>query len=315
MGLIRRVHLRAHRSFAVHLRLAAAIIQRVISRATSLPDPVQPSDWPWVEAGRIRHLQWSAYTLPMDDLPSSLVGLRVLHLSDTHIAETWMPAWDELHDRVQRDPPDVILMTGDFVDHIHDCRPALPLLRRFADGLRARLGVWGILGNHDGEMFRLRVGEDFPVRLLHDQIVRLTDDNSDAAIEIVGVHGVSVRDPITPGLLDHLADKPPNTLRLVMAHFPSQVMTLATLKSDAIFAGHTHGGQVCLPGGHPIITHDPLPRRFARGAHRFDQTWLVVSRGLGFSGYAVRTFCPAEAIEVTLVSTASRQASSEPSNG
>lgn len=248
----------------------------------------------------------------MDDLPPALVGLRVLQLSDMHVAGTWMPAWGELHERVRRDPPDVILITGDFVEHIHDCRPALPLVRRFVDGLQARLGVWGILGNHDGEFFRLRIGDDFAVRMLYDETARLQDERSDAVLEIVGVQGISTDDPISPSLLESLRDKPPNTTRLVMAHFPQQVMTLATLKCDAIFSGHTHGGQVCLPGGRPLITHDPLPRRFARGVHRFDQSWLVVSRGLGFSAYAVRTFCPAEAIEVTLVPT---KGTSEPSKG
>lgn len=260
---------------------------------------------------RIRRLQWSSYTLPMDDLPPALNGLRVLHLSDIHITTAWMPAWNELHRRVQRDPPDVILITGDFVEHIHDCRPALPTVRRFVDGLRARLGIWGILGNHDGEMFRLRIGDDFPVRMLYDRIERLHDESSDAVLEIVGINGVSGDDPIHPALRDALRDKAPNATRLVMAHFPSQVLQLAMLKCDVIFSGHTHGGQVCLPGGRPLITHDPLPKRFAKGAHRFDQSWLVVSRGLGFSAYPIRTFCPAEVIEVTLV----QRQENEPSGG
>jgi uncharacterized protein len=89
---------------------------------------------------------------------------------------------------------------------------------------------------------------------------------------------------------------------IALSHFPSHAVALAHAGVDLVLAGHTHGGQVCLPGGIPLITHDVLPRRFARGAHRLAQTWLVTSRGCGFSKYPIRVFCPAEAIEIVLVS-------------
>jgi predicted MPP superfamily phosphohydrolase len=65
-------------------------------------------------------------------------------------------------------------------------------------------------------------------------------------------------------------------------------------------AGHTHGGQVCFPGKVPIIRHDSLASRLVSGIHRYHDTWLVVTRGLGFSSYPIRLFCPAEVIELTL---------------
>jgi len=88
----------------------------------------------------------------------------------------------------------------------------------------------------------------------------------------------------------------------VLSHYPDAIIKLQKfdVMPDLLFAGHTHGGQVCLPGGMPILRHDTLPRRYCSGVHRFGGAWLVVSRGMGFSSYAIRVFCPAEVVEVVL---------------
>lgn len=209
-----------------------------------------------------------------------------------------MPAWDQLHQRIQESPPDLIVVTGDWVDRKHDHRPALPLLERFIEGLKARLGVWGILGNHDGDLLPLRSGQ-VQVRSLFNECVRLEQDG--VGVELIGLHGVHPLDAMDRSLSELVGGPKTQTLRIVLSHFPARVLELAGMGVDLVLAGHTHGGQVCLPGGIPILTHDALPRRFARGVHRIGQTWLVTSRGCGFSKYPVRIFCPAEAIRVRLV--------------
>ena len=269
----------------------------------TLPEPSRLPWTAWVELFRVRHLQWSPYTLAVPGLPPALHGLRVLHLTDVHITPVWMPAWDTLLARVAADPPDLICLTGDFVEHKHDPVPALPNVRRFVNGLRSRLGVYATLGNHDGDVLATYAG-DWPVRLLCNETVRLTGD--DASLELFGAHGVERHDP-SPRVLAGLGPKPPGTLRIGLAHYPDQVEPLAGAGADVVLAGHTHGGQVCLPGGWPLMTHDSLPRRLSRGVHRVDgRTWLAVGRGLGFSSYPVRAFCPAEAVELTLVAAPGR---------
>jgi predicted MPP superfamily phosphohydrolase len=266
----------------------------MLRSATTLPEPTALR--PWLQLGTIQRMRWLRYTLPIANLPESMVGLRILHVSDTHVNRTWMPAWTELHRRIAESPPDLILCTGDLVDPKADHRPSLDLARRFLDGLSARLGVWSILGNHDTEMLPLRI--DHPnFRLLCSERVTLRD--GDAALELIGVHGVHPFD-LRREFLDSLGDKAPGTVRIALAHFPSQVLALRDVGVDLMLAGHTHGGQVCLPGGIPIITHDLLPRRFARHVHRIDNTWLAVTRGAGFSRYPIRVFCPAEVLEITL---------------
>ncbi|HEX8341955.1 MAG TPA: metallophosphoesterase, partial [Tepidisphaeraceae bacterium] len=212
-----------------------------------------------------------------------------------HVHRTWMPAWTALHERLAADPPDLILVSGDFVDDKADHRPALPLLRRFAGGLRARLGVWGVLGNHDTDLLPLRVDADWPVRLLYNDIITL--EHAGATLRLIGLHGIHNNDA-DDAVLASLPPRAPGVLTLALSHTPTQSMRLRG-KADVVFTGHTHGGQVCLPGGWPIITHDALSRRFASGMHRFDPDfWLSVSRGCGFSSYAVRVFCPAEVVEI-----------------
>jgi uncharacterized protein len=257
----------------------------------TLPEP--PADpGPWLELLTIRRLAWRAYTLPIPSLHPKFVGLRIVHLTDVHIARRWMPAWDKLLLRLVAAPPDLIVFTGDFVDRKDDHRPALSNLRRFVHGLKARLGVYAILGNHDSDLLPLSA-PDLPVRVLMNETVTLRDD--DAALELTGWYGVN-RGDCRPAF----APRSPGTLRLVLSHYPSLIDHAPD--ADVVFAGHTHGGQVCLPGGRPILTHDPMPKAYARHVHQFGDTYLIVNRGLGFSSYPVRCFCPAEAIEIKLTS-------------
>jgi len=98
----------------------------------------------------------------------------------------------------------------------------------------------------------------------------------------------------------HLRLGDPARLRVVMQHYPDQIRRTQDLKPDIVLAGHTHGGQVCLPGGFPIIKHDSLPRLYTSGVHRYGDVWLIVGRGFGFSTLPVRAFCPPQVVEIVL---------------
>jgi hypothetical protein len=127
-------------------------------------------------------------------------------------------------------------------------------------------------------------------------------------VELIGLAGVARQDLE----VQHVCDVPPRDCvprgvpRIALSHYPDALVRLHNLDvvPDLFFAGHTHGGQVCLPGGFPILRHDTLPRRYCSGVHRLGDTWLVVSRGMGFSSYAIRVFCPAEVVEVVLTTGA-----------
>ena len=229
-----------------------------------------------------------------ESVAPSLRGLRVVHLTDFHLRTRWDHAYDELIEWLRRDPPDMVLYTGDFVDDKWDHRPALPTLQRLVTQLASRHGLYAILGNHDGDLLAPRV-IGWNVKLIAGR--RELVQTSHGPVELIGLPSVA-RSDLHDSFIESLPPRRPDLLRIVLAHFPDQIRRIRLLAADLVLAGHTHGGQICTPWGWPPITHDSLPRRYARGVHRVDGSWLVVNRGFGFATFAVRAFCPAEVIEI-----------------
>jgi hypothetical protein len=194
-------------------------------------------------------------------------------------------------------PPDLILFTGDFVDHVLDHRPALPTVERLVTQLTSRLGIFAIVGNHDGDLLSPRLPQ-WGVQVIDGLLARLESD--DAAIELIGLPGVRRRS-FDPDFVASIPRKRAGVPRIVLAHFPDQVGLIHSLRADAMLSGHTHGGQICLPRGKALITHDSLPKKMAKGVHRVGETMLVVNRGFGMTRWSLRLFCPAEVIELRLV--------------
>jgi predicted MPP superfamily phosphohydrolase len=235
--------------------------------------------------------------LPVRNLPPALQGLRLIHLTDLHLRGHWPIGLEVLLDQISANEPDLILFTGDFVDDKNDHRPALPHLSRFLKALTSRFGTYAILGNHDGLALPAAIAE-LPVTLLDGQRVQLTHEG--AQLELIGLPGpfrYDLDDRFIRSIPPAAADVP----RIVLSHFPGHWSATAPLRPDIFLAGHTHGGQICLPGGIPMLRHDPMPRRLCHGIHRLDHSWYIVGRGLGFSGFPLRLFCPNQVIEIELV--------------
>jgi predicted MPP superfamily phosphohydrolase len=272
--------------------------------ASTAPRLDRAARGPWLQ-WRLRPslFEWNVAHLPIPSLNPSLEGLRIIQISDLHLRQRWHRIYDQLMDRLGREPPDLLLVTGDFVDNKRDHRPALPVLYRMLDAFRARLGCYAILGNHDryGMARRLRGTH---VKVLEEPHCPVLVHHCGATIELIGLPGVHRRD-LTQEVLHSLpkrdASPPPADLRIVLSHFPDHLRrTQEILRPDLFLAGHTHGGQCCLPGRIPILRHDSLPRRLCSGVHRVGDTWLVVCRGIGTTTIPLRVFCPPEVVELRL---------------
>jgi uncharacterized protein len=250
----------------------------------------------WLQVGSPAGFEWARVPLPIKNLSPKLVGLRILHLADLHLKNHWWPVFDELHQMIAQNRPDLILCTGDFVEHKWMRKPTLPVLQRFIDGLTARLGVWGILGNHDGDLLAPNL-MNYRLHLLNG--ARTLLETNDDVIELIGTPGV-YRGDLDDEFLHSIPPKQAGRLRIVMQHYPDQIKRTGTLEPDMVLAGHTHGGQVCLPGGHPLMKHDSLPARYCQGVHQFGSSWLIVSRGFGFSSLPIRAFCSSQVMEIVL---------------
>ncbi len=251
---------------------------------------------PWVQWRGPSDFIWRKLPLAVAGLPSELDGLRILHLSDFHTRGYWPQAYDTLLARIAANPPDLILVTGDFVESRRNHMPAVPHVKRLIQGFVARLGCFGTLGNHDLYHFAPHL-DDTNVKLLEGD--RTLIHLSNAAVELIGLPGVARKD-LKDDFLRALPPRGAGTLRIVLSHFPDHVRRSLPLEPHLFLCGHSHGGQVCLPGGVPLITHTKLPRRLCRGVHRLGQTWMIVNHGLGFSGPPVRVLCPSEVIELTI---------------
>lgn len=267
---------------------------------------VQIERGPWFNVGPTRRFQVVRATLPLRAGVKVPGGqLRVIHLTDLHLRGRAHPALRLLAERLAADRPDLVLFTGDFADDKFAAARQMPFVAEMGALFQsvARLGCFGVVGNHDGDLVAARL-ESMGVVPLDGGITSV------GGVDLIGLPGTMRSD----GRLFDDLDRDPHRPTIVLSHYPDEIRRLDRLSPDLMLAGHTHGGQICLPigGGLPLLTHDELPWRMARGVHRVDETWLVVSRGVGTTKLPIRVFCPAEAVELTLVA---REASGGPSDG
>lgn len=239
--------------------------------------------------------EWNRLRLPIAGLPPALAGLRILHLTDLHFIGKWSRAYDELIERVRANEPDLLLIGGDFVESKRDPGPAVPLVRRLLEQLTARYGCFGVLGNHDGSIGPKIISSNFT---LIDRERKLFEINGEK-LELIGIPRITRQGP-DQAFIDSLPPKTAGVPRVVLSHFSDFVNRMRSSGVDLFLAGHTHGGQVCLPGGLPLLKHTSLPRRYVRGLHRIENMWFVANRGMGYSTIRIRMFCPSEVVEIEL---------------
>jgi predicted MPP superfamily phosphohydrolase len=240
--------------------------------------------------------EWNVVEVALPQLAAQLEGSRMLHLTDLHLRTRWPRQLDEVIARVQADPPDLILFTGDFVDDKRDHGPAMPLVKKLIGGLRAKAGIYAILGNHDGDLLAPKL-HGLGVRMIGHQ--RVDAILNGVAVELIGLPGPDRLD-FDEHFVAALPPKRTGVPRIVLSHYPDLIRATKSAQPDLYLAGHTHGGQICLPNERAILTHDSLPRHLCKGAHDVNGTCLIVGRGFGFTTIPVRMFCPAEVVEVRL---------------
>jgi len=178
--------------------------------------------------------------------------------------------------------PDLILLPGDVQQTFSPGEFAAlePPLRALLAELDAPLGVYLVLGNCDSREGTQRLIAGTRVRLLVDETVHL--QHAGRAVALCGLT-LAIGGDRAHAALDELEAGPEGELRLMLAHYPDAALQLAQgTRVDLVIAGHTHGGQVRLPGIGPLITLSGVPREVAGGGlHALNGTWIYVSRGVG----------------------------------
>ncbi|MDX1615467.1 MAG: metallophosphoesterase family protein [Candidatus Promineifilaceae bacterium] len=251
----------------------------------------------------VTELNVSSRQVPQDAEP-----IRILHISDLHIERAGRRE-ARLQELVARIPVDLIVLTGDYLNlsYTRDAR-AREEARGFLQQLQAPHGVYAVLGSPpvDERDIAPTLFEGTSVRLLFNEVVDV-DLGSRGALTLVGLdctHRMEADAAQLTTQLERLAVA--SNPRLLLYHGPDLMPAAVQEGIDLYLCGHTHGGQVRLPGYGALLTSSQLGKRYEMGHYHERNTHLYVSRGVGFEGLSaprVRLFSPPEITLVKLHST------------
>ena len=234
-------------------------------------------------------------------VPGLTRAVRIVQLSDIHVART-SPREAALPGLVERLHPDMIVMTGDYLNEAFMNDPQAPTdLRALVAQLHAPLGIYAVNGNVEttSEMHELLDG--LGVQLLEDKVVPVPQLGEHFAI--LGLSYV-LPDVDETRLRNLVSQTKPGDFTLLLYHKPDLAYAARDLGIDLYLCGHTHGGQVRLPFFGALFTNSRYGKTFEAGLYHVGSMTLYVSRGMGFvggTGLNVRFMAPPEIVVVDLV--------------
>jgi predicted MPP superfamily phosphohydrolase len=223
------------------------------------------------------------------DLPEEFDGFRILHLSDIH-ADGLDGLAESIASKVEKIEADLCVMTGDYRFEIYGpCHDVYHNLKKILPCIKSRLGIIGILGNHD---FAEEVEglQSLGVNMLVNQSLELRKGN--ARLCVIGLddpHYYGCDD--LPGAMQGVHK---DAFKILLVHTPEMIREAAEHKINLYLCGHTHGGQICLPLIGPLLVNANCPRKYIRGMWRYKCVQGYTSAGVGSSCVPVRFFCPPE---------------------
>jgi hypothetical protein len=260
-------------------------------------------------------------TIPIANLPANLSGTKIVQLTDFHYDGVRLSEWllKEAIAAANEAEPDLIFLTGDFITY--DPAPIYGLVQRLKN-LQSRAGIYAVLGNHDhywpgAKREVANALNSIGIRVLYNEAIYPLGPQ----LALVGFadfwSGDFAPKPV-------MASINPAIPRIVLSHNPDTAEKLQNWPIDLQLSGHTHGGQIVIPGIGPLFAWVRkigylIPRKirkfipfvsaydrvvthweWASGLHSVGSNLLYVNRGLGT--YAPgRLFCPPEVTVITLV--------------
>ncbi len=235
--------------------------------------------------------------LTLDPQRGLRAPLRLAFVSDLHIGPTTPRATlDAAFDLLRRAMPDVLVLGGDYV-FLDATRAHADELRDRVASIPARTKV-AVMGNHDlwtdHGLLEDALAEAGATVLVNDAI-RLPELHDEVAI--LGLDDPWTGQPNGAKAIAACGDAP---LRIAVCHSPEGVPFFRGGGVSLLLSGHTHGGQIALPGPRPIIVPGPLSKRWPFGRHEAEGLTLFVSRGVGTGELPIRAFAPPDIAIFTL---------------
>lgn len=232
-------------------------------------------------------------TVRIPHLPTEFEGYTILQLSDLH-ADLHPDFPERVKALIAPLNYDCLALTGDYrtctySDHSGATAATIDIVSV------AKAPVYAVLGNHDC-LAKVPVMEEAGIRFLLNEHVVL--QRGDAELYLIGIDDPNFYQ--THCFERSMSGVPAEAAKVLLSHSPQTHGAAAEVGIDFVLSGHTHGGQICLPGGFILMHDGSAPRRVLAGSWREDQTQGYTSRGTGASGLPARLNCPAEVTLHTL---------------
>ncbi len=241
----------------------------------------------WLGRANTAKIQVRHNRVVSGQLPPIFDGFTILQISDLH-ADRNQPALQRLIELLPALDYDLCVLTGDF--RFLAAGPfdaALEAMARLRPYLREP--VYGVLGNHD--TVRMLPGlEKLGIRMLMNEAAKITLD--DQSIHLAGVDDAHYYR--ADNIEKAAAEIPRGEFSILLSHTPEIYRQAAHAGFNLMLSGHTHGGQICLPGSIPLTLDAVLPRRMGAGAWKHAGMFGYTSAGAGSSVVEVRFNCPPE---------------------
>jgi len=244
--------------------------------------------------GNAKTIRVNELSLTFANLPASFNGFRILHLTDLHIDS--MPGFVSIvTDKIKGLKFDICLLTGDYRRDISGSfSQILKPVKILSKYIQAPYGTFAVLGNHDTYLMA-RYEQESGMELLINESVEIVKEGQ--KILITGTD-----DPFNfftePALL--CLETRGYVFKIAIVHTSELARVASENKYDLYLCGHTHGGQICLKEGSPLISHQFEGKQFNHGKWKIGTMTGYTSKGAGVSGIPVRFNCPAEITILTL---------------
>ncbi len=252
----------------------------------------------WYKKGiaNAKNIEVKKLKLSFEDLPPAFDGFRILQLSDLHI-----DAIEGLEDILIREIKplyfDLCVITGDFrKDTTGSFRQILPAMKKLLLAIRPEQGILAVLGNHDTHQM-VELLEPLGLRFLVNESVQIEKEN-----QRIHINGTDDTYYFYTDMALRALESDAREFSVALSHTGEMSDIAAENHFKLYLCGHTHGGQICLPGGIPILSHQKGKRERVRGLWRQNGMIGYTSPGAGVSGIPLRFNCPPEITVFELVS-------------
>jgi predicted MPP superfamily phosphohydrolase len=240
-------------------------------------------------------LKLKQVTLDVSGLPAGFSNCRILFIADLHI-EGLDALADKVIEMIKNLQYDYCFLGGDYSLYDRfDIVKTKQQMQKIIEHIKTDK-IYGVLGNHDyyeTAVFLQSLG----VKMLINENVAIERD--EAAIYLAGVDDCYVFD--CADIAQASAGIPASSFKILLSHCPQLYRQAQKHGFNLFFAGHTHGGQICLPGSIPLIKCAKIPRRLIKGLWKYKNMTGFTTAGAGASGNVIARFnCPPEIAVLTL---------------